>query len=133
MRQARQPGVRVGFGVGIVLAVAVVDIRVLLRQAYTFYGIVFFLLVLVLVKGFIGQGAQRWIDLGFMQLQPSELMKPAIVLALARYFHGAKVPGASMSDPLFRLVEEAAASPDEAVCTRTCAPGVACPWTRTRG
>jgi rod shape determining protein RodA len=33
-------------------------------------------------------GAQRWIDLGFFQLQPSELMKPALTLALARYFHG---------------------------------------------
>ena len=34
-------------------------------------------------------GAQRWIDLGLIQLQPSELMKIALVLALARYFHGA--------------------------------------------
>src|SRR5260370_40983961 len=34
-----------------------------------------------------GLGAQRWIDLGVMQLQPSELMKIALVLALARYFH----------------------------------------------
>ena len=33
-------------------------------------------------------GAQRWIDLGFIQLQPSEMMKIALVLALARYFHG---------------------------------------------
>ena len=33
-------------------------------------------------------GAQRWIDLGVIQLQPSELMKIALVLVLARYFHG---------------------------------------------
>src|SRR5690606_5333831 len=35
----------------------------------------------------IGMGAQRWIDLGFFQLQPSELMKISLVLAMARYFH----------------------------------------------
>jgi rod shape determining protein RodA len=83
--------VRFVAGIGIVLGVAVVDIRVLLRQAYPFYAVVFVLLVVVLVKGFVGQGAQRWIDLGFMNLQPSELMKPALVLALARYFHGVSV------------------------------------------
>jgi rod shape determining protein RodA len=38
--------------------------------------------------GSIGMGAQRWIDLGFIQLQPSELMKVTLILALARYFHG---------------------------------------------
>ena len=40
------------------------------------------------VRGAIGMGAQRWIDLGIIQLQPSELMKIALVLALARYFNG---------------------------------------------
>jgi rod shape determining protein RodA len=40
------------------------------------------------VRGAIGMGAQRWIDLGLIQLQPSELMKVALMLALARYFHG---------------------------------------------
>ena len=78
------------FAVGLVMlvAVAVIDVRLLLRYAYVFYGIVFVLLTIVEVKGFVGGGAQRWVDLGFMNLQPSELMKPAVVLALARYFHG---------------------------------------------
>ena len=75
-------------GLGMLVAVAIIDVRLLLRYAYVFYGIVFVLLVVVEIKGFVGGGAQRWIDLGFFQLQPSELMKPAIVLALARYFHG---------------------------------------------
>ena len=44
-------------------------------------------------RGVIGMGAQRWIDLGVMQLQPSELMKIALVLALARYFHGLRRRG----------------------------------------
>ena len=46
------------------------------------------LLVAVEVIGAISKGAQRWIDLGAVQLQPSEIMKIALVLALARYFHG---------------------------------------------
>ena len=40
------------------------------------------------VAGRVGLGAQRWIELGPLQLQPSELMKIALVLALARYLHG---------------------------------------------
>jgi rod shape determining protein RodA len=39
------------------------------------------------MRGEIGMGAQRWIDLGVIQLQPSELMKIALIVALARYFH----------------------------------------------
>jgi len=46
------------------------------------------LLAAVEVAGSVGMGAQRWIDLGVIKLQPSELMKVALVLALARYFHG---------------------------------------------
>jgi rod shape determining protein RodA len=76
------------FGIGIIVAVALIDIRVLLQYAYVFYGAVFVLLVVVDIKGIIGQGAQRWIDLGFINLQPSELMKPALIMALARYFQG---------------------------------------------
>ncbi len=78
------------FLIGLVMlsAVAVTDVRLILRYAYVFYAIVLVLLMVVEVKGFVGGGAQRWVDLGFINLQPSELMKPAIVLALARYFHG---------------------------------------------
>lgn len=45
------------------------------------------LLIIVEIMGHVGMGAQRWIDLGFMNLQPSELMKIAVVMALARYYH----------------------------------------------
>jgi len=75
-------------GICALIAVAVIDVRLILRYAYVFYGVVFVLLVIVEVNGFVGGGAQRWVDLGFINLQPSELMKPAIILALARYFHG---------------------------------------------
>lgn len=45
-----------------------------------------FLLVLVELMGVVGGGAQRWLNLGFMRLQPSELMKPVMVLAVARFY-----------------------------------------------
>ena len=92
----------VRFGVGLVLmiSVAVVDIRIWLRYAYLIYAGALTLLVAVEVAGEIGMGAQRWIDLGFFQLQPSELMKVALVLALARYFHGLEIESIGRILPL---------------------------------
>lgn len=79
------------FAVGIcgLVITALIDIRLWLRLAYVVFGAVVLLLVYVDIKGHASMGAQRWIDLGFLQLQPSELMKIATVLALARFFHGA--------------------------------------------
>lgn len=74
----------------IFLAMALVIARIPQRffklVAYPIYGAVLVLLVLVEALGKIGGGSQRWLGLGFMQLQPSELMKPAIVLVLARFY-----------------------------------------------
>jgi rod shape determining protein RodA len=78
--------VRFAIAVVVMMAVAVVDLRFWLRSAYAFYGIAFLLLVAVEVRGAVGMGAQRWIDFGVIQLQPSEFMKIAVVLVLARYF-----------------------------------------------
>lgn len=71
------------------IVIALVDIRYWHRLAYICYGLGFVLLIIVEAMGHVGMGAQRWIDLGFMKLQPSELMKIAVVMALARYFHAA--------------------------------------------
>lgn len=78
---------RFGLGMAVMLFLAFVDVRLFLRYSYLFYFVVLALLVIVEVKGHVGMGAQRWIDLKFMKLQPSELMKIALVLALARYFN----------------------------------------------
>ena len=72
----------------VMLMVAVTDIRLWFRWAYPIYVAGLVLLVIVDFVGIIGMGAQRWIDLGVINLQPSEVMKIALVLALARYFHG---------------------------------------------
>ncbi|MFQ5773462.1 MAG: rod shape-determining protein RodA [Kiloniellaceae bacterium] len=79
---------RFGAGLGIMFVVALIDIRFWFRHAYLLYLGALGLLVAVEVVGSAGMGAQRWIDLRVIQLQPSEIMKVALVLALARYFHG---------------------------------------------
>lgn len=56
------------------------------RIAFPLYGVVLIMLILVEVVGGIAGGSQRWIDLGIIRLQPSELMKLAIILALARFY-----------------------------------------------
>jgi rod shape determining protein RodA len=77
------------FGIGMVLMfmICLIDLRLWFRFAHLVYGGGIALLVAVEIMGEIGMGAQRWLDLGFIQLQPSELMKIALVLSLARYFH----------------------------------------------
>ena len=94
----------VRFGIGIVgmIIVAMTDIRLWLRYAYAFYLIVLVLLVAVEVAGFVGMGAQRWISFGIFNVQPSELMKAALVLALARYFHGGSIE--DVGRPMYLLV-----------------------------
>lgn len=86
-------------GLGLMVGIALVDPRIWLRSAYAFYAITFVLLVFVELKGHIGMGAQRWIDLGFMKFQPSEVMKIALLLVLARYFR--HVSPHALSNPYY--------------------------------
>ncbi len=78
------------FAVGFVLMiiVALINLRWWMASAYWIYGGTFLMLLAVEIMGDIGMGAQRWLDLGVIRLQPSEIMKLALVLALARYYHG---------------------------------------------
>ncbi len=80
--------IRFGAGVVIMIVVALIDLRLWMRIAYPLYGVALVLVTAVDIVGFKGMGAQRWLDLGIIQLQPSEVMKVALLLALARYFHG---------------------------------------------
>ncbi|MBN8872580.1 MAG: rod shape-determining protein RodA [Rhodospirillales bacterium] len=81
--------------------IALVDIRLIARLAWPLYGVGVALLVLVLKMGHVGKGAQRWIELGGLQVQPSEFMKVALVLALASWFHRASWE--RIGNPLFLI------------------------------
>jgi len=83
---ARRQIMRFGFGMVVMLSIAMVDIRVIRLAAPFAYIVTLLLLVAVEVVGKTGMGAQRWIQLGPLQLQPSELMKIVLAVALARYY-----------------------------------------------
>jgi rod shape determining protein RodA len=83
---------RFAVGMGLLVTAALVDIRRWMQLAYPLYGVAFILILVTIVVGHSHvNGAQRWIMLGPLQLQPSELMKIALILALARYMHGLSV------------------------------------------
>lgn len=77
------------FGVIGMFIVAFIDVKWWYRLTWPIYFLGLGLLLFVEIKGHVGMGAQRWINLGFIKLQPSEMMKIAVIMALARHFHGA--------------------------------------------
>lgn len=99
---AAPQAIRFVLGLAILVGVALVDIRFWMRAAYPAYAIAFVFLIVVQIAGHTGNGSERWIQIGPIELQPSELMKLALVLALARYLHGLSVE--DVSRPLKLLV-----------------------------
>ena len=71
----------------LMLGISILSVNRLLRYSYIIYGVCLVVLVGIEIAGFIGKGAKRWVEVGGVNLQPSELMKLAVILALARYFH----------------------------------------------
>jgi rod shape determining protein RodA len=69
------------------VAVCVFDYRFLLQIAWPLYAVVVAMLGIVIFKGRTVMGAQRWLDLGPLHLQPSEFAKLAVIIAVARFFH----------------------------------------------
>jgi len=94
--------VRYCIGLGILFAVALVDMKWLMRLAYPAYLVTLLLLAAVLVWGVESGGARRWLGVGEASFQPSELMKVALVLALARYYQW--LPPEKVSRPQWLIV-----------------------------
>jgi rod shape determining protein RodA len=99
---ASRHSIRLCIGIGLMLMIALIDPRVWFRFAYAIYALALFGLIAVEAAGETTMGAQRWIDLGVLQLQPSEVMKIALVLALARYFHASFLE--DVARPMYLLV-----------------------------
>jgi len=83
---------RVGLGLAVLVTVAQVPPRILRAVAPWLYALGVLLLVAVALVGDIAMGAQRWLDLGFIRFQPSELLKIAVPLACAWYLHDRPLP-----------------------------------------
>ncbi|MEO3416819.1 rod shape-determining protein RodA [Roseovarius sp. CAU 1744] len=77
---------RFALGIALMIFVAMVPIWFWRNMSVVAYIVSLLLLVAVELVGIEGKGAQRWINLGFMRLQPSELMKIALVMILAAYY-----------------------------------------------
>ncbi|MBV9904933.1 MAG: rod shape-determining protein RodA [Alphaproteobacteria bacterium] len=86
---------RFALGFVVLLVVAMIDVRVWMSLAYPAYAVSLLLLIAVVIAGHVGKGAERWVSLGPIGLQPSELMKISLVLALARFLHGLSVEDVS--------------------------------------
>jgi rod shape determining protein RodA len=92
------------FGLGLVLSLIICFTPIWFWRSMSVaaYGGTFVLLLVVQFFGVVGMGAQRWIDIGFMRLQPSELMKVALVMMLAAYYDW--LPDRRVSRPLWVLL-----------------------------
>jgi rod shape determining protein RodA len=81
----------------LMIVLAMMDLRVWMALAYPVYAVGIVLLVLVDLKGHSALGAQRWLDLGPLRIQPSEIIKIGLVLALARFYHTQSAKNAKLS------------------------------------
>lgn len=93
---------RFGLGMAMMLVIAMVPIWFWRNMAGVAYGVSLLLLLAVEFFGATGMGAQRWIDLGFMRLQPSELTKITLVMLLAAYYDW--LPTKKTSHPLWIII-----------------------------
>lgn len=83
---------RIGLGLIVMLLVAQIPPEWFKTIALWLYGFGAVLLGITLIRGEISQGAQRWIDLGVVGFQPSEIMKTAVPMVLAAFLHQRMIP-----------------------------------------
>ena len=89
--------IRFGLFFAIMIVLSLVDLRVWFALAYPVYAAGLLMLVAVDLVGHTTMGAQRWLQLGPIQIQPSEIMKIGLVLALARFYHSVSGKSAQLS------------------------------------
>ena len=75
----------------LMLLISFINIKFWHLSSYFLYGVIILLLIWVSIYGIKVSGSQRWMDLYFLALQPSELMKIGIILCLAKYYHRVSV------------------------------------------
>ena len=117
------------------LTVSFFKIKFLFKSSYLFYFIILILLIAVDLFGITASGSKRWLNLFFINLQPSELMKIALIVFLARYYN--KIPSENISNikyiiiPFFALLIPVAlviTQPDLGTATLIAISGMAVIW-----
>ena len=91
MAVVNRQAIRIGFGLVVMLVISQVPPRVLRAWTPWLYGIGVAMLLATLVLG-VGRSTQRWLDLGILRFQPSELMKLAVPMMVAWYLHPRVLP-----------------------------------------
>jgi len=99
----RQAGFLVA-GIALLFLVAIIDYRLLASLVYPLYGVMLLALVLITVAGTVLGGAQRWLSLGDFLLQPSELIKLAIILVMSHYLSTREERMNSLVTPIVTLI-----------------------------
>lgn len=89
--------IRFGICFVLMLVLSLIDIRIWFVMSYPTYGIALLLLLAVPIIGHQSLGARRWLQAGPISVQPSEIMKIGLVLALARFYHGLSAKDAQLS------------------------------------
>jgi rod shape determining protein RodA len=92
LAQVQRQAVRIVIALGVMLAIAQVNPTTVRRWSPWLYGIGLVMLIAVLVFGEVGKGAQRWLDLGVIRFQPSEMVKLAVPLMIAWYLAEKRLP-----------------------------------------
>lgn len=98
---AAPQAIRFAIGLVLMVTVAMLSPKILVRIAWPLYAFSLVLLVAVLHMGHVGKGAERWLMIGGLQVQPSEYAKVALVLALATWFY--RIKYSRMGNPLWLL------------------------------
>ena len=87
----KRQGIWLLLGCCAMIVTSMVDVRIYKKATPVVYLCTLALLITVLIFGFVGNGAQRWISIGPITIQPSEIAKIALILALARYFDDSNI------------------------------------------
>ena len=85
----------------LMLFIALIDIKIIFKYAYVFFLLCLLLLLSVELIGTFGKGAERWVKIFGISIQPSEIIKIAIILSLAKFYHNLKFENISQLKYLF--------------------------------
>ena len=85
----------------LMIAIALIDLKLIYKYTYFFFLITLILLLSVEIMGSFGKGAERWIKIFGVSIQPSEIIKVSIILALGKYYHSMKFQNISSILHLF--------------------------------
>ena len=85
---------KICLGLSIMIAVSLIDLNFIKKHAYLFYLIGIILLIFATFYGIVGKGSRRWLNLGGLVFQPSELIKILVIITLAKFFDEKKIQSA---------------------------------------